>query len=59
MSQGFPGGSEVKVSACNAGDLGSIQKSLDIITVRIEKLDLRFKHTDRKQANQEGKALQC
>ena len=24
MSQGFPGGSEVKVSACSAGDLGSI-----------------------------------
>ena len=23
-SWGFPGGSEVKVSACNAGDLGSI-----------------------------------
>ena len=23
-SMGFPGGSEVKVSACNAGDLGSI-----------------------------------
>ena len=22
--QGFPGGSEVKASACNAGDLGSI-----------------------------------
>ena len=22
--KGFPGGSEVKVSACNAGDLGSI-----------------------------------
>ena len=24
VSKGFPGGSEVKVSACNAGDLGSI-----------------------------------
>ena len=24
MSISFPGGSEVKVSACNAGDLGSI-----------------------------------
>ena len=24
MTQGFPGGSEVKASACNAGDLGSI-----------------------------------
>ena len=24
FSMGFPGGSEVKVSACNAGDLGSI-----------------------------------
>ena len=24
LSMGFPGGSEVKVSACNAGDLGSI-----------------------------------
>ena len=24
---GFPGGSEVKVSACNAGDLGSIPGS--------------------------------
>ena len=24
---GFPGGSEVKVSACNAGDLGSIPRS--------------------------------
>ena len=24
---GFPGGSEVKVSACNAGDLGSIPES--------------------------------
>ena len=24
QSQGFPGGSEVKASACNAGDLGSI-----------------------------------
>ena len=23
MNEGFPGGSEVKVSACNAGDLGS------------------------------------
>ena len=23
---GFPGGSEVKVSACNAGDLGSIPR---------------------------------
>ena len=25
--QGFPGGSEVKASACNAGDLGSIPGS--------------------------------
>ena len=25
--KGFPGGSEVKVSACNAGDLGSITGS--------------------------------
>ena len=25
--QGFPGGSEVKASACNAGDLGSIPRS--------------------------------
>ena len=24
INMGFPGGSEVKVSACNAGDLGSI-----------------------------------
>ena len=24
MEEGFPGGSEVKASACNAGDLGSI-----------------------------------
>ena len=24
VNMGFPGGSEVKVSACNAGDLGSI-----------------------------------
>ena len=24
MTQGFPGGSEVKASACNAGDLGLI-----------------------------------
>ena len=24
QSEGFPGGSEVKVSACSAGDLGSI-----------------------------------
>ena len=24
LKLGFPGGSEVKVSACNAGDLGSI-----------------------------------
>ena len=24
LAEGFPGGSEVKVSACNAGDLGSI-----------------------------------
>ena len=24
MSISFPGGSEVKVSACNAGDLGSV-----------------------------------
>ena len=24
---GFPGGSEVKVSACNVGDLGSIPRS--------------------------------
>ena len=24
FSEGFPGGSEVKASACNAGDLGSI-----------------------------------
>ena len=24
---GFPGGSEVKASACNAGDLGSIPRS--------------------------------
>ena len=24
IHQGFPGGSEVKASACNAGDLGSI-----------------------------------
>ena len=24
MSMGFPGGSEVKASACNVGDLGSI-----------------------------------
>ena len=24
LPKGFPGGSEVKVSACNAGDLGSI-----------------------------------
>ena len=27
MNEGFPGGSEVKVSACNAGDLGSIPGS--------------------------------
>ena len=27
MNEGFPGGSEVKVSACNAGDLGSIPDS--------------------------------
>ena len=27
VSMGFPGGSEVKVSACNAGDLGSIPGS--------------------------------
>ena len=27
VAQGFPGGSEVKVSACNAGDLGSIPGS--------------------------------
>ena len=26
--QGFPGGSEVKVSACNVGDLGSIAGSV-------------------------------
>ena len=25
--QGFPGGSEVKASACNVGDLGSIPRS--------------------------------
>ena len=27
VAQGFPGGSEVKASACNAGDLGSIPGS--------------------------------
>ena len=27
MAQGFPGGSEVKASACNEGDLGSIPGS--------------------------------
>ena len=27
MYEGFPGGSEVKASACNAGDLGSIPGS--------------------------------
>ena len=27
LDQSFPGGSEVKVSACNAGDLGSIAGS--------------------------------
>ena len=27
ITQGFPGGSEVKASACNAGDLGSIPGS--------------------------------
>ena len=27
LGVGFPGGSEVKVSACNAGDLGSIPGS--------------------------------
>ena len=27
LGLGFPGGSEVKVSACNAGDLGSIPRS--------------------------------
>ena len=27
MDESFPGGSEVKVSACNAGDLGSIPGS--------------------------------
>ena len=27
LKLGFPGGSEVKVSACNAGDLGSIPGS--------------------------------
>ena len=27
LSLGFPGGSEVKASACNAGDLGSIPGS--------------------------------
>ena len=27
MKEGFPGGSEVKASACNAGDLGSIPGS--------------------------------
>ena len=27
LCQGFPGGSEVKASACNAGDLGSIPGS--------------------------------
>ena len=27
MTWGFPGGSEVKASACNAGDLGSIPGS--------------------------------
>ena len=27
ITPGFPGGSEVKVSACNAGDLGSIPGS--------------------------------
>ena len=27
MHLGFPGGSEIKVSACNAGDLGSIPGS--------------------------------
>ena len=27
MHQGFPGGSEVKASACNVGDLGSIPGS--------------------------------
>ena len=26
-NRGFPGGSEVKASACNAGDLGSIPES--------------------------------
>ena len=26
-AEGFPGGSEVKASACNAGDLGSIPRS--------------------------------
>ena len=29
LSLGFPGGSEVKASACNAGDMGSIP-GLDI-----------------------------
>ena len=27
LGRGFPGGSEVKASACNAGDLGSIPGS--------------------------------
>ena len=27
IHMGFPGGSEVKASACNAGDLGSIPES--------------------------------
>ena len=27
MEKGFPGGSEVKVSACNVGDLGSFPGS--------------------------------
>jgi len=27
VEQGFPGGSEVKASACNAGDVGSIPRS--------------------------------